>query len=87
MIPGVALGVGEFECGRGGRPASPVVTFGTVVAEAEKLVPVGIFVAEAKRDGIAQLVYKHAISTIMPSQMVHFSGEEPQDDTSKERSK
>lgn len=29
-----------------------------------------------KRDGIAQLVYKHAISTIMPSQMVYFGAEE-----------
>ena len=37
-----------------------------------------------KRDGIAQLVYKHAISTIMPSQMVHFGGEEPREDTTKE---
>jgi len=36
-----------------------------------------------KRDGIAQLVYKHAISTIMPSQMVHFGGEEPQDEAAK----
>ena len=26
-----------------------------------------------KRDGIAQLVYKHAISTIMPSQPVKFN--------------
>ena len=26
-----------------------------------------------KRDGIAQLVYKHAISTIMPSQPVNFN--------------
>lgn len=25
-----------------------------------------------KRDGIAQLVYKHAISTIMPSQPINF---------------
>ena len=37
-----------------------------------------------KRDGIAQLVYKHAISTIMPSQMVQFGGEEPQETTLKE---
>ena len=37
-----------------------------------------------KRDGIAQLVYKHAISTIMPSQMVYFGGEEPQDDAPKQ---
>ena len=28
-----------------------------------------------KRDGIGQLVYKHAISTIMPSQPVHFGDE------------
>lgn len=26
-----------------------------------------------KRDGIAQLVYKHAISTIMPASAVHFN--------------
>jgi len=32
-----------------------------------------------RRDGHSQLVYKHAISTIMPSQPVHmFEGEEPQ---------
>ena len=37
-----------------------------------------------KRDGIAQLVYKHAISTIMPSQMVSFGGEESQDDAARE---
>jgi host factor-I protein len=35
-----------------------------------------------KRDGIAQLVYKHAISTIMPSQPINFGeagGEEGSD--------
>ncbi|MBK8456917.1 MAG: RNA chaperone Hfq [Phyllobacteriaceae bacterium] len=34
-----------------------------------------------RRDGHSQLVYKHAISTIMPSQPVQmFEGEEPQKD-------
>lgn len=32
-----------------------------------------------KRDGMVQLVYKHAISTIMPSQPVHFPGEDGSD--------
>jgi host factor-I protein len=27
-----------------------------------------------KRDGHVQLVYKHAISTIMPSQLIHLGG-------------
>ncbi len=32
-----------------------------------------------RRDGQAQLIYKHAISTIMPAQPVHFS-EPPQEE-------
>ncbi len=33
-----------------------------------------------KRDGIAQLVYKHAISTIMPSHPINFGDESSQED-------
>jgi len=32
-----------------------------------------------KRDGIGQLVYKHAISTIMPGQPVHLMDADPAD--------
>lgn len=33
-----------------------------------------------RRDGHSQLVYKHAISTIMPGQPVHLMDPEPNDD-------
>ena len=33
-----------------------------------------------RRDGHSQLVYKHAISTIMPGQPVHLMDAEPNDD-------
>ena len=33
-----------------------------------------------KRDGIAQLVYKHAISTIMPAEPVKFDDERENED-------
>ena len=40
-----------------------------------------------RRDGQSQLVYKHAISTVMPSQPVQlFEGEESGADTAEEQS-
>ncbi|MDC9701712.1 MAG: RNA chaperone Hfq [Alphaproteobacteria bacterium] len=40
-----------------------------------------------RRDGCSQLIYKHAISTIMPSQPLHLFDNETQEEEDKEEQK
>jgi host factor-I protein len=39
-----------------------------------------LFCMLLQRDGLSQLVYKHAISTVQPAQALDLSGEAEQDD-------
>jgi host factor-I protein len=63
---------------KSGQPVTMFLVNGVMLQG--EIVAFDLFCMLLQRDGLSQLVYKHAISTVQPAQALDLSGEAEQDD-------